>query len=168
MYFLCAYDRTPTKSYIVLKKTRGWVKKISPVLKYSVLAFKVMSTCMGLPVPLPAFIPGLTESEQLNSLVDSLSDMLEREAFMELQKELAECLGELKSGSSDEAVLKKLLCNRANQIDATALRLVRELAHEPENCGWQDEMVAAQRGGEWAWVKKENKASGEADDGTAK
>jgi len=122
------------------------------VLNFTLLSCKVVSILYGIPLPLPAFIPGDSTSEQLQSLVVSLSDVLGPSVHKEGSKLLAEV-----RRSKDEATLKRLLCERADGIDAEAHLLVRDLAKQQGNNGWEDEMVAANRGDEWAWVKKENK-----------
>jgi hypothetical protein len=154
MYFLCAFDRTPTKSYIVVKKNRDWVRKVKPVLKYSLLMCKVIATVIGLPLPLPRFIPGNTASEQTESLVQSLADLLEKEDFREWAKYISDLR---KSQLKGEAELKRLLSTQADKIDADAHGLIQDLAKQAGNRGWEDEMVVAHCGNEWAWVKAENK-----------
>jgi len=153
LYFICAYDRTPTGSYITVKKTRKWVRCIAPVLKYSLFALKTASAVYGLPLPIFNFIPGGTESEQFQNMWASLSDVVDYSVYNEWGKQLSE----LRAKSHDEEAVQRLLCERADEIDASARQSILEVASVPGNNGWEDEMVPACRGGKWAWVKNENK-----------
>lgn len=153
LHFLCAFDRTPTKSSILVVKRRKWVKKVTPILKYSIMAFKLINAVYGIPVPLPECIsPGDDALEKLAKLTESLSDVVGIEDFQEWSSDLANLEQNL-----DETSLKKLLYQQAEGIDAEAYDAIAKIAHKEGNLGWKDEMsYEANANAVYGWVKNDN------------
>jgi hypothetical protein len=49
LYFLCAYDRSPIKTSVVIKDTKKWIKHVAPWIKVAIVALRLVVTVYGVP-----------------------------------------------------------------------------------------------------------------------
>jgi Protein kinase domain len=150
LIFLCAHDRSPVKTSVIIKDMKKWVKTAIPVIKFALFTLRVFAAVGGV------VIPALPESITGNDLVDRVDHVI-KEIDLLLDADAIRSVEEWVEGVADQQDLIAAISRRASEIPAVAFRAVAEEAYKPKNCGWMDEMEIAEKdGGVFAWVKKGN------------
>ena len=75
LHFLCAYDRSPARTSIEIRQSKKWVRKVAPVLKFSLWTLNIVSRVMCLPLPPIPAIPGFNDDEKLQNLANLLPEI---------------------------------------------------------------------------------------------
>ena len=151
LYFLCAFDQSPTESHIQVRHKRKWVKKVAPVLTTTLWILQLLCALSSVPLTIPV-VPGANNDEKLRYLMRSMADLMDSHHYQEM-------IGAFENfdlDSMDETSVRTLMSQLALSVDAGAQREILSLASKPSNCGWRDEMTTARRGSEWGWVKTIN------------
>jgi len=158
LYFLCAYDRSPIESFIEIDKHRAWVKRILPVLSFSLWACRLM-VGLGLSVSLPTFIPGNSIEEQITSIEKTLCDNDFYKDVLDGLKAFSKnhLNNDNNGGGASSSSIQGMICERANNVDPVAKAAVAKVATMDGNYNWCNEMELANKNNTWAWVKKRNK-----------
>lgn len=71
--FVCAYSLEPGHEPFEIEVPKGWVSKIAPVLKLSLMALKGAASSLGFPFPIPN-LTFLEQSEMMTHFLDSAAD----------------------------------------------------------------------------------------------
>jgi serine/threonine protein kinase len=151
LVFLCAHDKTPVRTSVIIKEPKKWIKKAAPLIKFALFSLRVMATASGgIPIPsLPDCIVG-----------DSLSDRMERvlrEMEILLDPEAIRSLEDWVDGVTDNREWVSAIGTREREISEEAYASLAEEAYKPKNRDWMNEMeIGYKEGGMFAWVKKEN------------
>jgi Protein kinase domain len=150
LVFLCAHDRSPIKTSVIIKNPKKWLRKATPFVKFSLFSLRILAAVYGIPVP---FLPDSIVGNNLSNRVDNVL----REMALLLEAEDIRSLEEWVEGVSDQRDLIAAIARRDSEISAEAYQALADEAYKPKNCGWKDEMEIAEKdGGVFAWVKKEN------------
>jgi hypothetical protein len=140
-------DNSVVKTSITIKYVKSWFKKILPVLQLAVFSIRTIALVCGIPLPsLPAFIPGSDEvMEQMETMLLDIND----KALDEIKEWIDKC--------QDANKLTEFLSEHEPEISAEAYGALAIEAYKPQHLRWQDDMVIANEGDCYAWVKKANK-----------
>jgi serine/threonine protein kinase len=154
LVFLCAHDRSPITTSVIIKDPKKWLRAATPVIKFSLFSIRVLAAVYGgIPVPsLPDSIVGNSLRDRVDQVLQEMALLLKAEDMASLEKWL--------SGVANRSDLLDAIARRDGEIPEEAYAALVEEAYKPQNRGWMDEMEIAQRGGSiFAWVKKENAGS---------
>jgi hypothetical protein len=155
LFFLCEYDKSLVQTSVTIKHVRAWLQKVAPFLKFAIFSIRVLVTVYGVPIPqLPDFIPGTNGEEKLNEVVEHMEKLLsdtDSQALRSLNDFLEKC-----SDCFNGDELHALILEHESGIPEEAYGALATIAYKPKNRGWMSEMEIANRGSEYAWVKKAN------------
>jgi serine/threonine protein kinase len=155
LFFICEYDKTLVETSVTIKHVRAWLQKVAPFLKFAIFSIRVLVTVYGVPIPkLPDFIPGTNGEEKFNEVAEHMEKLLsdaDSQALRSLNNFLEEC-SDCLNGDKLHALIREF----EGDIPEEAYGALATIAYKPKNRGWMSEMEIANRGSEYAWVKKKN------------
>ena len=147
LFFICAHDKSPVETSIIIKDAKKWVRKVAPLLKFSIFAIQMLGAVYKIHISsFPRFIPGDDAKGQLQAVLFHMEGLLEIKELETLQEWTEKCQETNDLG----AYFKKL----ENEISEEAYGAVAMEAYKPSNRGWANEMEIANKGDVFAWVKK--------------
>jgi Protein kinase domain len=152
LIFLCAHDKSPVSTSVVIKKPKDWLKKAAPLVKFALFALRALPAIYGVPLPsLPEFIVGNSVSERMDQVLKEMELLVSEEDIRSVQ----DWLEELSDSPWTDAIAM-----HEHEVSEEAYGALLTEAYKPKNRGWMNEMEICQKGaGVFAWVKKANAAA---------
>jgi Protein kinase domain len=149
LYFLCAHDRSPVKTSVLIRDPKKWVRKAAPFVRFALFSLRMLVTVYGGIQDLPDVIGGNTLQEKMDNVLGEMELLLTPEDIRSIEEWVA--------GVSDRPELMNAISCREREISEEAYGALVEEAYKPSNRGWKNEMeIGRSKGGSFAWVKKEN------------
>jgi serine/threonine protein kinase len=151
LIFLCAHDKSPVSTAVIIKEPKVWIKKAAPLVKFALFALRALSEAYcGIPLPsLPECIEGKSLSERMERVLKEMEILVTPEDIRSVQEWLDDI--------SDSQWTNAISAHEHNMSEVAYGALAAE-ALKPENRGWVNEMEIGQKNEDnvFAWVKKTN------------
>jgi serine/threonine protein kinase len=151
LIFLCAHDKSPVATPVIIKEPKKWLKKAAPVVKFALFTLRAFAIVYGgIPLPsLPECIVGKNLSERMDQVLKEMEILVTEEDIKSVQDWLDDI--------SCQSQWSDTIASHESAISEEAYSTLATEAYKPNNRGWMNEMEIAQNdGGVFAWVKKEN------------
>jgi serine/threonine protein kinase len=153
LFFLCAHDKSPVSTSVIIKEPKKWLSKAAPLVKFALFALRALSVaCAGVALPsLPEFVTGNSLSEQMDQVLMEMEILVTPRDIRSIQDWLED---------ASESSLADMLESHEQAISEEAYGALVTEAYKPNNRSWMNEMEIVHKDrGAFAWVKKANAAA---------
>jgi Protein kinase domain len=150
LIFLCAHDKSPVSTSVIIKEPKKWLRKAAPLVKFALFSLRALAAaCGGIPIPsLPEIIAGNTLSERMDQAVKEMESLLTEEDIRSVQAWLEDL---------SEIPLSDAIASHEREISEEAYGALATEAYKPSNRSWMNEMeIGHKEAGVFAWVKRAN------------